>query len=302
MEGLRRGWTESLRVVDREEALAQQLANDGRFDELDVEGNDPSAGLDGEPIPTPSRLAPSNPNAAQLYSPLKVATSPAAASPKRASESEPDLARSKEDVPPPTHIPPQPPLLLVPFTNYIGFKQIPLMIADFFYQRAKVKSGAEAAYRLVMGHHRPISAPNTSENIDNWETQSDATSNDLDFGLDSESYYPSSTRTFAADIEQARSEYYAALPTKLNTARALACGEREPTKDETNYPPPTEVELRAERLKKELRWTGDLVGWDILNPEKGVAWDDRFREALSVFVDPRDETHEGVKLDHTDSS
>ena len=41
MEGLRRGWTESPEKMDREEALAHALENDGRFDE--AENNNPSS-------------------------------------------------------------------------------------------------------------------------------------------------------------------------------------------------------------------------------------------------------------------
>jgi import inner membrane translocase subunit TIM54 len=182
------------------------------------------------------------------------------------------------------------------------------MIVDFFNQRAKVQAGAEAAYRLVKGYTRPISVSTTdaadadvvaaspyAHDIQSETKETTQVLNDLDFDTTSESYYPTSTRDFVANIEKARSDYYAALPDKLASTRALARGEREPTKDETNYPPPTEVELRAERLKKEMRWRGDLDGWNILSPENGVAWDERFREALKVFVDPPEDERSHVE-------
>ena len=55
MEGLRRGWTEPPVKVDREETLARLLGDDGRFDE--PETMEESSDIDGEPIPTKSRLA-----------------------------------------------------------------------------------------------------------------------------------------------------------------------------------------------------------------------------------------------------
>jgi import inner membrane translocase subunit TIM54 len=149
------------------------------------------------------------------------------------------------------------------------------MIWDFFNQRQKVLSGAQCAYKLIESQTRPFE-PTT----------------DLDCGLDAEHYYKSSMKKYAESIEKIRTGYYKALPDKLKTARDLARGNREPTKDETNYPPPTEVELRAERLKKELRWRSDVSGWDIIKPEAPVAFDERFNGALEVFVDPLDKETE----------
>jgi mitochondrial import inner membrane translocase subunit TIM54 len=149
------------------------------------------------------------------------------------------------------------------------------MIWDFFNQRHKVLSGAECADRLIMAHSRPFGK-----------------AIDLDTGKESESYYKSSMSSFPDEIAKLRKSFYKALPKKLETARTLARGGREPTKDELNYPPPTEVELRAERLKKELRWRSDVAAWDILKPEHPVAYDDRFAGALHVFTDvPSEPVH-----------
>lgn len=108
---------------------------------------------------------------------------------------------------------------------------------------------------------------------------------DLQFDRDAETYYKTSLSSIPADIEKARKKYYDALPAQLETARAISRGTREMTKDEKENPPPTEVELRAERMKKEKRWRGDLEGWEIVKPEQDVAWDERFTHALRVFVD-----------------
>ncbi|KAF7337996.1 hypothetical protein MVEN_02023500 [Mycena venus] len=237
MSGLKRGWTEPLDKVDRDEILAQELEKDGRFDEEE-----------DEPV--------------QQHQPM-----------------------------PP--IPPLPPLLLVPFTDILGFTKIPLMIWQFFNRRHDVRTGAEAGYKLVMGQKRPFAAPSdTSEPLFSDITSSPsaiaaaATTSDLDFDKECERHFRKSLSKLPAENAKAREKYYAELKTKLEVARALARGTREPTKDEVQNPPPTEVELRAERLKKEKRWRGDLEGWQIIAPATKVAWDNRFRDALSVYVDP----------------
>ena len=262
MAGLKRGWSESLEAVDREEQLSQELANDGHFDEPEPESPSSMNDIDGDPIPTPSRL-----QSLTLPSGISAVKPPNTANSSKTTS-----------MPPPDNIPQHPPLLLVPFTNYIGLKLIPFMIYDFFNQRAKVESGAAEAYKLVIGARRPIIGPQTFGDI-----VSALGDSDLDFDRQAESYYKSSTESLPSEIEKAQEQYYKKLPQKLETARALARGTREPTKDEKNFPPPTEVELRAERLQKELRWRGDLKGWSIVKPSEPVTWDERFSSALSVY-------------------
>jgi mitochondrial import inner membrane translocase subunit TIM54 len=268
MAGLRRGWTESVERIDEDERLSRELEGDGHFDEPEVSpGSGPSfdglADVDAEPLPTRSRLPPSPPPG--IYSPLSTAIRPPSPPPP----STPTPGRdSGMDVRPPIFLPPQPPLLLVPFVNLVGIKLVPLMIWDFFNERHKVRAGAEAAYRLVSCAVRPFERT------------------DVDFDASAEGYYKSSTAAIPADVQNARTEYYKKLPEKLATARALARGEREPTKLEIEAPPPTEVELRAERLKKETRWMAEERGWELVRPDRPVEWDDRWEGALEVFVDP----------------
>ena len=274
MAGLRRGWTESLERVDEEERLSKELEREGHFDEPEEVSLPlaPSAAEnnmtdDDEPIPTPSRLPPSRPSAG-LYSPLSAAMRPGPSSSPFPPSTTPPTPDSGADVPPPAVLPPQAPLLLVPFVNLVGIKLVPLMIWGFFNERHKVRAGAEAAYELVSRTTRPFERT------------------DLDFDASAESYYKSSTATFPTEVKKVREEYYKALPEKLATARALARREREPTKLEIEAPPPTEVELRAETLKKETRWRRDERGWELVRPETPVEWDDRWEGALEVFVDP----------------
>lgn len=261
MEGLRRGWTDGLEKVDMEDQLARELEADGKFDEIDEPTPIVESLGDGEPLPTKSRLPPST----GLFKPPYLPPSPSS----RASSSPPPHSIPEHYNLPPASIPQQPPILFVPFTNYLGFLQLPHMVWDFFNQRQKVLSGARCAYRLIKSHTRPFE-PST----------------DLDYGLDAEYYYKSSMKKYAEGVDKIRTGYYKTLPDKLKTARDLARGSRDPTKDETNYPPPTEVELRAERLKKELRWRSDIAGWNIIRPEAQVTFDERFNGALQVFVDP----------------
>ena len=283
MAGLRRGWTEGIQKVDREESLAQELENDGRFDEPEETQNHlHSEDVDNEPLPTPSRLPPSRPG---VFSPLSMRAPPPRSPTPEKTQS------TGADVPPPARIPPQPPLLLVPFVNHIGLSQIPYMILDFFNERAQVKAGAEAAYRLVMNETRPFigppSEPFQAESSSVSASPSQANT-DLAFDTKAELFYKSSTSKLPSEAQKVRDDYYKSLPAKLDTARQLARREREPTSDEVAAPPPTEVELRAERLNKELRWRGDEKGWDIIRPDAPVDWDSRMEGALSVFVDPQD--------------
>ena len=308
MTGLKKGWTEPPEIVDREEALSRELENDGKFDEPEPETDIALDGpeLDGEPIPTASRLPPSKSFSAFTPPHLRAQAAPSA------KPADPSTIPESMNTPP-ASIPPMPPILLVHFVDHIGFSQIPHMIWEFFNQRHKARAGAEAAYRLIMGPTRPLNVP-PAEQFERIAQEAEARSEpdpsqphlsepslaDLDFDKDVEPYYKKSfVRDFAPEIAKAREEYYAKLPARLETARALARGTREPTKEEVNYPPPTEVELRAERMKKELRWRADEEGWEIIRPCKPVAWDERFRDVLKVFMDPPTESADAHSKEET---
>ncbi|TFK76348.1 hypothetical protein BDN72DRAFT_808764 [Pluteus cervinus] len=271
MAGLKNGWTDGLQRVDHEELLAQELADDGQFDEED--------GFEGE-LASPKTM----PKLAHLSTPAFAGLNMSRPPPRPGQQMKEPLIT--EAIDPPSSIPPIPPLLLVPFIDYIGFTQIPLMIWDFFNQRHKFQSGAESAYRLIMGQTRPILPPSDVDPVEGTPTQTET--GDLSFDKQAEQYYKKSLDNFSSNVEKERKKYYDDLSGKLKTARELARGTRELTKDEENRPPPTEVELRAERLKKEQRWRNDLQGWDIVKPSQPVVWDDRFRDSIRIFVDPKD--------------
>ena len=288
MSGLQKGWTEGLEKVDRDEVLADILENDTHFDEPEdhresIYDNDATSTIASHQVPT----QPSSPS--PMFSSFQI--QPSTPPPQKKGS----FPVSNNTNQPPSVIPPLPPLLLVPFTDYIGISQIPLMIWGFFNQRHKVRAGAEAGYRLVMRESQPIEVP---ENINDLTLSSSSPSTDdvpptnlgdLDFDKGVESYYRKSLGSLQEDTEKARKKYYENLAPQLNTARQLARGTREPTKAELDNPPPTEVELRAERFKKERRWRDDMEGWDIIKPSSSVRWDERYRSALRIFTTPNDE-------------
>lgn len=257
MHGTRQGWTESLERVDKEEELAQELSTDGVFDEREEDDAATSDKQDGD--------APSKP----FQPPVIPGLLPQVALPQATPRKTTVPAELDQ---PPAVIPQQPPLLLVPFSNLIGFRNVPWMIADFFNERARVRVGCDAAYRLVMAQTRPFDA---------------RPGGDLDFDLKQEEEYLPAFVNLPDEDAKARNKYYEALTKKIATARELSRGTREPTRDERNFPPPTEVELRAERLKKEQRWRADHRGWSILRPGAPPAWDDRFARAFSVYAAPK---------------
>ena len=272
MNGLKRGWTEAPYIVDKEEVLSRELEFDGVFDEVDTE--DANAALLEDPASEDPDPPPKHIQGSPFSFPPRLAVPPTPSN----SRPQPTIVDPKIDTPP-SSIPTYPPILLVPFTNLIGFSLIPRMIWEFFNQRQKVRDGADAAYRLITTSPRPIRGPSS---YDEHPTEVETSpSSDLSFGIQVDSIYRSTS--LPSDTEKARKSYYEALKPKIVTARQLTRGEREPTKDERNYPPPTEVELRAERMKKELRWRGDLSGWEIISPTTPVAWDSRFEGVLSVY-------------------
>ena len=277
MEGLRRGWSESVYTGDREDQLARRLQNDGLFDEKDEEALDDHSGVaitPSLPATQPTPEAPPKPAEPLAFPPApNPALSPFTAL-RRKPVVPPVQQRPAFVDEPPSVLPFHPPIGLIPYTNHLGFLQTPYMVYDFFTQRYRVQSGCEAAYRIVWAHTRNIQT------------------SDLEFDLNPEQYIKGSFDKLPRRIEKAREEYYKEVAKKLKIARDLARREREPSRAEMTNPPPTEVELRAERIKKELKWSSDLDGWETL--KKPLAWDERFRTAIRVFDDPPSST--GIDL------
>ena len=76
-----------------------------------------------------------------------------------------------------------------------------------------------------------------------------------------------------------------------------ASREREPTKQEERDPPKSESELISERFEKERDWRNLEEGFDIVNRDAGVTWEERWRGSLRVFI-PRRPDEAVPHVDH----
>lgn len=308
---LEQGWCTPLEAMqrDRDDELAQELAEDHAFDEIaDPENNSEFvdekdkalAALDGEAdgagAPLPSRFG--------SASPYKLGSGPNAfsgmmgQSPADAAKAEREkikkaaqTAVSKLDqriLEAPAQVPAQPPICFVDFTNLVGWRNIPLRMYQFFRQRDKVLHGAELGLAIVYGSKetarelqpgRPGTLPNQVSDIP-------PQGGDLDWGIQSEERYPPYFFKTEKNIRESRERYYKELPKHLKDARDLARGLREPSKIEKGSPSKTEAELREERLEKEKEWRNNEMGYQIVRPEVGVSWHEKFRGSLRVLELP----------------
>lgn len=298
MEGLRRGWMSGVGKVDREAQVKALVEADGLFDTPeDVQDTtvvvEPSAPVNPE---TSSPLPPkplglgalpfmNKPQSPSLPLSKQTSTQPAI-------DPETLIPASAHD--PPSPLPAQPPMLLLPWLNHLGFKQVPWMSVGLFNEREKYREGGEAALRLIFGGQRDfVGAQQHERDVEfaDAETKTTTTTTsmtDLDFDAYVEDFYKKSFASTPAKIAKLRESYYADLPARIETARALAAGTRERTKEEEAKPPPTVDELRAERLKKEIRWRNEEEGYEIVKKGTPVAWDERWEGWLKVYTDPEE--------------
>ncbi|KAL7418867.1 mitochondrial import inner membrane translocase subunit tim54 [Cryptotrichosporon argae] len=253
LDGLGKGWRGGVDEWVWEQEVERALQGDGVFETTPVDMAPPVVAP--EPASTPP--APTS-SFGGLFSRPSPPSNP---TPSAAPPSIPAHLHA-----PPSPLPPHPPLLLLPFTNHLGFLQIPHMVADFFTERRRILAGARAALALIDSDVRPMRAADT------------------EFELVAEKYYKKSFAQLPERIEAARKEYYAALGPRIDAARRFKQGERDMTDAErTAGKVVTEQELRDERLKKELRWTGMLEGYEIVRPETPVVWDDKWASWLRVY-------------------
>ncbi|OCF43773.1 mitochondrial import inner membrane translocase subunit TIM54 [Kwoniella heveanensis CBS 569] len=277
-EGLRRGWTGGVDAWDWEKSIESKLETDGVFAEPKPETEVLDAAVE-----TPGEAAtPESTEFAAIPAPSPPSTKPPTGlgflsrpTPSVTNSSSPSASASAgPQIPPHWHIPPnplpaQPPLLLLPFENHIGFTQIPAMIASFFNERYRVREGADAALALINSEVRPISK------------------DDLGFDKKTEGYYNKAALELPKRIGEARKDYYDALAPRINEARAYENGTREMTEEEKKSGKVVKLdELKEERKKKELRWMGNEEGWEIVKPEAEVAWNEGWENWLKVFELP----------------
>lgn len=159
----------------------------------------------------------------------------------------------------------------VPKSNF-GFLQLPYMILDFFNERAKVRQGAQSALALIEGPTRDMHR----EDAEHWEEKS-------------ESWYNKTARQLPERLQKSRTEYYEAIKSRIDLARAYENGDREMTEEEKKANKVERIQdIQAERLKKELRWKGSEEGWEIVKPETPATWRDRWEGWLKVYQVPED--------------
>lgn len=294
MEGLRRGWMCGVGKYDREAQVKALVEADGLFDvapalqAVDAQPAEPVAPAADVQSPSPIQKplglgALPFMNKPALSSPLSQPSAPAQP------PVDPETLIPESAHLPPTHLPAQPPMLLLPWMNHLGFKQIPWMFVGLFNEREKYREGGEAAMKLIFGGQRDFQGTSSEMEADiGAESSTSAESTDLDFDLEVEDFYKKSFADTPNRITKLRETYYSSLKTRLETARELASGTRERTKDEEAKPPMTEEELKAERLKKELRWRNEEEGYEIVKKGSGVAWDARWKGWLKVYTAPEE--------------
>jgi len=297
MEGLKRGWSRGVHPWRWEDEVEEALKGDGVFEEKVQEivpdlGETVGVSTDRKPSTLPTGLSFLSRPSPPLLNPNFPSVSP---------DTPPQIPEHFHI--PPSPLPPQPPMVMVPFVNHLGFKQFPLVIWDFFNERRRVLSGAQAAMKLINGETRDFVGPSGLSTEDHesptfqasYDPSASSSSSssisgpnselDIAFDQKAESYYLKSFKELPNRFEKARGEYYTSLKDRLLSARSFESGERAmtPEEEKSTKPPVTEDDLREERKKKELRWRGMEEGYEIVRPETEVTWDEKWRGWLKVF-------------------
>lgn len=272
---LRSGWDTNIpqKEVDNDQELALKLADDSTFDEESTGEVAPmdTSNSPEEPLPVSSGLVlPTQIGVASLAGKAPVAPKPVQ-KPDPEAPPAPLLAA-------PDRIPAQAPLCYVEHVNLAGWRNWPRRIVHFFNHRHDAQIGADAALAIIFGNKREA-----REFDDGGGFTVPPQGGDLDWGLEQEQYYPPSFNSTLSTIAKERESFYKKLPDRLKTARELARGEREPTKEEKREPPASEVELREERFNKEKDWRDLEMGYEIIAPDHGVEWNQRWTPSVRVF-------------------
>jgi import inner membrane translocase subunit TIM54 len=291
MEGLRRGWMGDVNPWSLMDDVKRKVEGDGMFDDQataemrDIASSTPTGEEDHltENVSTTS-MPPSNPTGLGF---LSRPTPPLTLNGVPGQSSTPTIPAHLHL--PPSPLPPQPPLLMVPYTNHMGFKAFPYFIYQFFTERHRVRAGSGAALALIESNTRPFQSPTRA---DEGVVTDEATGKllrqggDLDFDLEGESFTRKSFAKFPTQIATARKDYYEGLRTRVESVLDLQAGRREMTEAEKSGKTKVETidELKDERIKKEMRWFGGEDGYEIVKPEVPAVWDPRWDGWLRVFV------------------
>ncbi|KAH9807562.1 inner membrane protein import complex subunit Tim54-domain-containing protein [Melampsora americana] len=312
--GLKKGYREPLPLdgLEEDERLSRQLDDEGLFDQTDHSDESLPEGLRGvtqqirmtddslsaltpsdlDTSPKPNRNSSWIPNLTP-FSPSNLATQSSTLS---------TSATNQLAVLPPSPIPEQPPLLLVPFDHPIGMIWWPLKLYRFFNRRHDVKKGAEVVKSLIAGQSTPITPPTDLSGLNQYcgwlsADQDDDTvptdfsikmtgSPHLDFLCpEAEKHVRRSYKKAFRNVTEERTLYREQLKERLAEARKTQLDTDDAElKNNSSVPDGlTEVRLRQEALSKEKKWRNDLEGWKILRPGSGVCWDDDMAQSLRVY-------------------
>ncbi|WFD44624.1 mitochondrial import inner membrane translocase subunit tim54 [Malassezia psittaci] len=285
--GMKQGWNTEIPAepVDHEELLAASLSEDDVFQEQpeDSSPNASSEAHDETPLASSTNkfMLPSQIGLQSMSRPGMPSFAGASASHTSPASPESNSAATHPNLIPPSTIPAQPPLCFVDFTNLVGWRNIPRRIAHFFNHRQDVRRGAEAGISIVLGNKSDAKEFDVGPagSIQDQPPQG----GNLDWGLAEEDVYPPRFDKTPARISKEREDFYKTLQTELQASREIARGQREPTKAEKREMPRGEIELRDDRFKNERDWHNLLMGWQILTPASGVAWDEAWRGSLRVL-------------------
>ena len=180
VEGLRRGWLGGVEEWDWEREVRGKLeakleAQPTTEQQTDSETRPETT--ENKPVIEPTLHTPLS-TILQRSTPPKATFTPTSATNTH-------TARSMDE-----RTTPLPPIALLPFTSHLGFKQLPMMLYDFFTERYRVQAGADAAVTLIEGKTRVMERE------------------DLDWGIESEKWYKKSWKELPSRIAQARKDFY----------------------------------------------------------------------------------------------
>ncbi|TIA83769.1 hypothetical protein E3P98_00636 [Wallemia ichthyophaga] len=180
----------------------------------------------------------------------------------------------------PSVIPPQAPVLLVPFYELVGFAKIPEMVAGFFNHRKSASVGCEAVMKLIDANVKQVEPPYSDEEAEMvsydepWKQpqtlEYKAQGGTLcGFDVESEEKIKKTFEDVPKGIARRRKEYYDNLVDKLKKTRQQASREVK----ESERKEKSEEELQQERIAKEKQFREDYEGWALARKYQRVRYE-----------------------------
>lgn len=180
----------------------------------------------------------------------------------------------------PAVIPPQPPVLLVPFAELVGFSKVPEMLMGFFNHRAKARLGGEAAMKLINPNLQKVEPPYAEDDEEGvsydepWKQPQTLEFKPqggtlCGFDVDSEMKIKKTFEDVPKGVARRRKEYYDNLIEKLKKTREQASRELK----ENERKEKSEEELQQERIAKEKVFREEYEGWALARKNSKVRYE-----------------------------